>query len=192
MLKALDLPISKEQIDAIKEMETCYLKEDVIPLIEQEMEPLVEKIISDFHIEIKYSSEEGLSFFYVEQPEEECSRARTGNLSHSELGAVYRKKKFIVRVTFPDGYSVCHQVVANTMVEVIKRIGLGKVLRINDECFAGTLIKKAEEFEKGYSVKDLGDGYMLNVRADSDTKIKQLQTINKALNVGLKVEKVWL
>ena len=42
MLKALDLPISDEQYRRVAEMEKEYLKEEIIPLLKQELEPMTE------------------------------------------------------------------------------------------------------------------------------------------------------
>ena len=55
MLKALGLPVSAEQTKAIAIMERQYLREEVIPQVTKEMEPLVEQMHNKFRLEVTYS-----------------------------------------------------------------------------------------------------------------------------------------
>ena len=43
MLEALGMPVSGEQIRSVRDMEHEYLTEEIIPLIKQELEPMVKK-----------------------------------------------------------------------------------------------------------------------------------------------------
>ena len=52
MLKALDLPISDEQLQGVSRLEKEYLREEIIPLLKQELEPLVGKIKGKFQLEV--------------------------------------------------------------------------------------------------------------------------------------------
>ena len=67
LLNNLGLPVSSEQQKAIQELEKDYLRQEVIPLIESEMEPLVENIKNPFQIEISYTKEEGLSISMIDR-----------------------------------------------------------------------------------------------------------------------------
>lgn len=69
MLKALDLPISDEQYRRVAEMEKEYLKEEIIPLLKQELEPMTEKLMSKFSIEVLYDQENGLSMDLIDSHE---------------------------------------------------------------------------------------------------------------------------
>ena len=52
MLKELGIPVSTEQVKVITQMERQYLREEVIPLITKEMEPLVEQLHNKFKLEL--------------------------------------------------------------------------------------------------------------------------------------------
>ncbi len=65
MLKALDLPVSKEQLDTIYNLEENYLKEEVIPFIKGELNPLVKDMMGDFYLEVSYSKNDGLNVHYL-------------------------------------------------------------------------------------------------------------------------------
>ena len=44
MLRALELPVSDEQLRAIAKLEKEYLQDEIIPLLKQELEPYVTKL----------------------------------------------------------------------------------------------------------------------------------------------------
>ena len=60
MLKALDLPVSEEQLTGVAKLEKEYLQKEIIPLLKQELEPLVTKMRSPFYMDITYNMDKGL------------------------------------------------------------------------------------------------------------------------------------
>ena len=48
MLESLGLPVSAEQLNLIAQMEKDYLRDEIIPLIKQELAPMVEKLRNHF------------------------------------------------------------------------------------------------------------------------------------------------
>ena len=60
MLKALELPVSNEQMYKIYELEKTYIKEEIIPIIKGEIEPLVKDMMGNFHLEVSYSKDDGV------------------------------------------------------------------------------------------------------------------------------------
>lgn len=48
MLRNIGLPISKDQIKGIYDLEAQYLTEEVIPQIKEVMEPLANKVMNGF------------------------------------------------------------------------------------------------------------------------------------------------
>lgn len=73
MLKALELPISEEQLRGVARLEKEYLLKDIIPLLKQEMEPLVNKMRSRFYVEVKYEKEIGLTMTLEDNTESRYS-----------------------------------------------------------------------------------------------------------------------
>ena len=55
MLESLELPVSYEQRAAIAQIEKEYLRNEIIPLIKQELEPLIKNMRNRFSLSIKYS-----------------------------------------------------------------------------------------------------------------------------------------
>ncbi len=61
MFRELGLPVSDEQMKGISNLERQYLKEEIIPLIQQELESRVEQFIGDFKLRITYTPGQGLT-----------------------------------------------------------------------------------------------------------------------------------
>lgn len=67
MLRALELPVSDEQLEGIAKLEKEYLQKEIIPLMKQEMEPHVTKLKSKFQMEVIFDKEGGLTMQLTEQ-----------------------------------------------------------------------------------------------------------------------------
>lgn len=105
MLKALDLPVSEEQLRGVAKLEKEYLQNEIIPLLKQEMEPYVEKMRSRFHLDISYDKESGLSI----SVEKNTERQNTTNQGESNSfrdttrysidgGEPLNKRRFVLAV----------------------------------------------------------------------------------------------
>ena len=66
LLETLGLPVSNEQSNAIAQMEKDYLRDEIIPLIKQELEPMVQKMRNQFNMKVVYSKETGLDIHLSE------------------------------------------------------------------------------------------------------------------------------
>ena len=66
LLENLGLPVSNEQLNAISQMEKDYLSEEIIPLIKQELEPMVQKLRNQFNMTVVYTKENGLEILLSE------------------------------------------------------------------------------------------------------------------------------
>lgn len=96
LLENLGLPVSNEQLNAISQMEKDYLSEEIIPLIKQELEPMVQKLRNQFNMTVVYTKENGLEILLSEP------NMYSSNQPHRIDDRKNRKKKFIIRVKFPD------------------------------------------------------------------------------------------
>lgn len=186
MLRALDLPISSEQLQAIATMEQEYLAQEVIPLVKQEMEPLVEKMQGEFHLSVDFTPEDGLSIEIVEDDEEEESPDRP-------VSTRTRQKKFIVKVTSEDGqFCSCNQYVKDTLIDVVKYAGLEEVYGLKIATRGTYLVEKALDPnpQTASYQQEIADGYFMVVNSNSFDKADQMREISERLNLGLKVELV--
>lgn len=188
MLESLGLPVSNDQLNVIAQMEREYLRDEIIPLIKQELQPLVEKMRNRFDLEITYSRTDGLDIQLTEQAKQSRS------LFPNEDVKGYRKKKYIIRVTFPDNRVSCHKIVSNTFVDVIKYAGAKNVeqlgLTLLGENIISTSLLENERYAQ--SQQEIEPGLYVNTYCDTERKSDLLKTINRELNLNLIVEKVML
>lgn len=61
MLRNLGLPISGDLLKTIAQMEKEYLTEEVLPLLKQELEPMVSNMQNNFQVEITFDRNVGLN-----------------------------------------------------------------------------------------------------------------------------------
>lgn len=103
MLKALDLPVSEEQLRGVARLEKECLQEEIIPLLKQEMEPLIAIVRGGFKMEVSYDKENGLSMNIVE----ENRRANSDNSGEAtrdttkysiDGGEPLKKRRFVLAV----------------------------------------------------------------------------------------------
>lgn len=188
MLKALELPISSEQTIAIAQLEKQYLREEVIPLVAQEMEPLVEQMRNKFSLEVTYTKENGLDIQLVEKkPVQE-------NFFPSNTKSSRRQKKYIIKVIFPDNHISCSQMVWKTLVDVIRYAGAQNVRNLGIYIMGDNLVSSELNSNERYRVgqKEVEAGLYVCTYSSTDAKYEQIRKINRDLELGLRIEKVML
>ena len=186
MLETLGLPVSNEQLIAIAQMEKEYLRDEIIPLIKQELEPMVAKMRNQFKLKVSYSKENGLDIQLSE------SAIQSANLFSGTDERNYRKKKYIIRVVFPNNRVSCQKIVANTFFEVIKYAGAENVERLGIMALGQNIITNELHEKEQYRPyqREIEPGLYVNTFLDTDKKYEVLKMINRELNLNLSIEKV--
>ena len=95
-----------------------------------------------------------------------------------------------IKVTFPDGTEICSPKVADTMVEVIRKIGFEKVKSLNIQMYGSPIVSNQKYNQDKYNWSDAGSGVFVFTHSNTDKKVSQLNEINDGLGLGLKIEKV--
>ncbi len=107
MLQALDLPVSDEQLRAIAKLEKEYLQDEIIPLLKQELEPLVIKLRSKLQIEVSFDKDEGLVMELIDQVDRKpASISKDGDSVSTRDSSKYsidgseplKKRRFVLAV----------------------------------------------------------------------------------------------
>ena len=186
MLKNIGLPISDEQISGIHSLESEYLQQEVIPQIKSALEPLVERLMNDFKMEINISKQDGIGIELI-KPENNDSTSNKNNAASRK-----RQKKFIVRVIYPDGHAICSKMVWETLYDVVKYAGVQRVRKLGLWIRGANIISDQVEEDDRYrnSQKEVEPGIYLQTCSTTAVKYEQIKEINKQLSLGLKIEKV--
>jgi len=186
LLENLGLPVSNEQLNAIAQMEKDWLHDEIIPLIKQELEPMVQKMRNQFNIKVAYSKDKGLDIQLLESVDQ------SRNLISTTDERNYRKKKFIIRVVFPNNRVSCQKIVANTFFDVIKYAGAENVERLGIMALGQNIITNELHEKEQYRPyqREIEPGIYVNTFLDTDKKYEVLKMINRELNLNLTIEKV--
>lgn len=180
LLKSLGLPVSHEQYAAISKIEKEYITQQILPLVKEELEPLLADLRNAYKIVLSYSPETGIQTD-VEKKDEPVETEYTP-----------RTKQHIIKVDFPDGHSACHRQVFKTLIDVVEYAGAEKVRTLNIQTITGNIISDELIDHKRYGIgqKRLSTGEYVQTYSNTENKFKQISEINKRLNLGLVVRKV--
>ena len=186
LLETLGLPVSNEQLNAISQMEKDYLRDEIIPLIKQELEPMVQKMRNQFNMKVVYSKDKGLDIL-LSEPNMQSANVLSGTDDRN-----YRKKKYIIRVLFPDNRVSCQKIVANTFFDVIKYAGAENVERLGIMALGQNIITNELHEKEQYRPyqREIEPGLYVNTFLDTDKKYEVLKMINRELNLNRTIEKV--
>lgn len=181
-LQQMGIPVSQEQKDMLAKLEEEYLNEELLPSIKNAIEEQVKDCKIPLQLSLTYTKEDGVTLERTEKPSEEKKNA-------AEKAS--RSKTSIIRVTFPDGNVVCHRVVKDTLIEVIRYAGLERVYSLRYPT-RGTFLLSKEQLtdERARYQVEIADGYFLITNSSSDAKLKQIEYISHQLNLNLRVEMV--
>lgn len=92
-----------------------------------------------------------------------------------------------LKVTFPDGTVIYNNKVAKTMIEVIRKIGFGKVESLDIRQRGFSIVSRLKH---GKEWTDAGSGFFVSTYSSTARKLRQLNEINDRLQLGLKVEEI--
>ena len=185
MLRNIGLPISKDQIKGIYDLEAQYLTEEVIPQIKEVMEPLVHKVMNGFKMVVTVGEQEEVNVELL-PPETE------NTVNQRETNSKKRQKKFIIKIIYPDGHAVCSRMVWETLYDVVKYAGVQRVRKLGLWLRGTNIISDQVEEDDRYrnSQKEVEPGVYLQTCSTTEVKYELIKEINKQLSLGLKIEKV--
>jgi hypothetical protein len=95
-----------------------------------------------------------------------------------------------IKVTFLDGVEICRPKAADTMVEVLRKIGFEKVKSLNIQMYGFPIVSHKQFKQDTYNWSDAGSGVFVFTHSNTDKKISQLKEINDRLALGLKIIKI--
>lgn len=99
-----------------------------------------------------------------------------------------RAAKKYIKVTYPDGQSICYKSVTLTYLEFLRRLTNEQLSSIDLElCHLPLISRTVYPAYKDY-MKEIGRGWYVNTQSDSHTRYLQLTSINQKLGLGLVVE----
>lgn len=99
-----------------------------------------------------------------------------------------RGKRVYIRVTFPNGKTICYANVTDTMIATLNEIGVERFHEITLELCHRPLISKEIYPRYREYMKPICEGWYINAQSDTKTKFLQLRAINQSLGLNLTIE----
>jgi len=192
VLESIGLPISSEQKKVVSELEATYIKEELIPRLQEQLQPLFSDMRTDLCLVVEHKRGEGLQIRLSEK--RSIQVASPSRNDHSSTGAstfMRRKpgKKTKLKVTFPDGTVSCKSPAFLTLLDVIRYAGVEEVKILDIQCMGMNIISSEKYDDPRYaaSQKEIEPGVFVGTYSDTSDKYKWIERINTEYNLGLKV-----
>ena len=194
-LESIGVPISNEQKKVVDDIETAYIKEELIPRTQEQLQPLFSDIRKDFCLVVEHKRGENLQVKLAEKRSTVVDNPPRDVRSKPESSAFKRRKqakKTKLRVTFPDGTVSCKSPAFLTLLDVIRYAGVEEVRRLNLQCMGMNIISSNRYEDPRYaaSEKEIEPGVYVGTYSDTSDKSRWIETINNEYNLGLKVSSV--
>lgn len=99
-----------------------------------------------------------------------------------------RAKKKLLRVTCPNGKVICHKSVTMTFIDVLREIGSCHYDKISLEIGHCPMLSKEIYPQFKEYMKQVADGWYVNIQSDTHQKYMQLTSIKNQLELQMEIE----
>ena len=205
-LRDMNLPVDDKLLKAADNLEEKIIKEEILPALSQNIEPQLSEIQRDLVLVVEYHPGEPLSVALSRKTKiSEIVDAKTLTPKNSVPVKGGKKAEPItshvptkhienatkgMKVTFPDGTVIWQRTAVETLIETLRKIGFERIPKVGITHGGGyNLVSKDKRPPKpGCIWQHETDGWYIYVNISNATKMEDLKTISKHLNLGLKIE----
>lgn len=203
-LRDLNLPVDENLLKAADNLEEKIIKEEILPVLSENIEPLLSEIQRDLVLVVEYHPGEPISVALSRKakisdltdakPLTPMNKPVVSEVPAQKLPPHEPSKKIEnptkgMRVTFPDGTVIWHRSAINTLVETLRKIGLHRVSKMNIEHGGYNLVSKEKRpVVAGRVWQHECDGWYIYSNISNNTKINDLKRISDFYKLGLKIE----
>ena len=201
-LKELDLPINDDLILEANALEEEIIKKEILPVLTKTIEPALKPVKRELVLVVDYVPGNPLSVhlsrnrnFAAEMPDakEIVLDPEVVHKSHGTHGEekIERGSASDMSVVFPDGTVIAEKTAAETLMNVIKKIGVLEVRKVVEEHNLKfnrvPVISNRRDAKYGSSQKELGNGWLLITHSSNEMKKRFIDKVSSFLNLGIKV-----
>ncbi len=191
-LESIGMPISNEQKKVVDDIESAYIKEELIPHMQELLQPLFSDIRKDFCLVVEHKRGEELQVRLAEK-RSTIAASPSRDVHLNSVNSAFKRhrpaKKTRLKVTFPNGTVSCKSPAFLTLLDVVRYVGVEKVRRLNIQCMGMNIISGERYEDPRYSAsqKEIEPGVYVGTYSDTSDKSRWIETINNEYNLGLKV-----
>jgi len=197
-LKELGLPLNKETLDAVNTLEEDLIKNEIIPRLADNIEPIITKIRRPIVLVVDYIPNEDLNVrltrkkVITDEGETKqyplSTKESLGSKTDRKILSSPKSRKTRLSVIYPDGTKIERKYAYETFLEVIEKAGVEKVEKLKMRWVGLPLVSKLKD--DFYNQHEVSGGWLIVTHTATNQKRTQLEEISKRLNLGLKVEVV--
>ena len=197
--------MSDDVISQINEAEEKIIRDEILPIIGQDIEPTLSQIKRELVLVVEYHPGEPISVALsrktkisqivdakpiVANPKKwgkpvKSDEPATAQEPHEPTKYVTNHTKGL-RVQFPDGTIVCNKTAIDTEIDVLRRIGFERAAKVGLKYSQWPLIgKKKRPTEAGKVWQHEIDGWYIYSNTSNERKKADLKAISDYYNLGL-------
>lgn len=201
-LRKEGLPVDENLEKKANELEEEIIKKEILPVLSKTIEPALQPVKRELVLVVDYVPGRPLSVhlsrkrnFAAELTDakemlldpEVTHRSRNSNSDDK----IERGPARDMSVIFPDGTVIAEKTAAETLVAVVRKIGVARVRKVVEEYnmkFSKVpVISNRRDAKYGKSQRDLGDGWLLITHSNNPMKKAFIEKVSEILNLGIKV-----
>ena len=201
-LRKEGLPVDENLEKKANELEEEIIKKEILPVLSKTIEPALQPVKRELVLVVDYVPGRPLSVhlsrkrnFAAELTDakeilldpEVTHRSRNSNSDDK----IERGPARDMSVIFPDGTVIAEKTAAETLLAVVRKIGVARVRKVVEEYnlkFSKVpVISNRRDAKYGKSQRDLGDGWLLITHSKKKKKKAFIEKVSEILNLGIKV-----
>lgn len=205
--KELELELNTDVIRKINETEENIIRDEILPIIGQDIEPTLSQIKRDLVLVVEYHPGEPISVALSRKMKiNQITDAKTITPVQEKVGepVVSMRKplpkepheptKQVVnhtrgmRVQFPDGTVICQHTAIETFKIALRKIGLQRVHDLHLQHAGYNIVSNKERMDGPVLCQHRLDGWYIYCNLNNMAKMRYLQAISEKLHLGLKVD----
>lgn len=194
----LGLPLNQETIAQINEMEEKLIKDEVLPLIHDNIEPTLREVERPLVLVVEYDPSGSLRVNLSRKVNIAATISDAKEITpdpvveHTEktkgVKKVVSQPRTRLRITMPDGSVIEEKTAWASLHKFVLAVGVDKVRSVGLKANKIPLVSNTEDKKYRTAQKSLGNGWLLMTCSDTKTKKKQIESIATILGMEVLVK----
>ena len=201
-LKELGLSINEDLIQEANELEEEIIKKEILPVLSKTIEPALQPVKRELVLVVDYVPEQPLSVHlsrkrnFAAELTDAKEMVLDPEVTHRNNGSrldekIERGPTRDMTVVFPDGTIIAEKTAVETLINVVKKIGVAEVRKVVEEynlkfCKV-PVISNRRDAKYGKSQKELGGGWLLITHSNNRMIKDFIDNVYEVLHLGIKV-----
>lgn len=202
-LRKEGLPVNEDLEQKANELEEDIIKKEILPVLTKTIEPALQPVKRELVLVVDYVPNKPLSVhlsrkrnFTAEIPDAKeivlDSEVLHGKWKAHSEDKIQHGPARDMSVSFPDGTIIAEKTAVDTLVNVVKKIGVAQVRQVVEDYHLKfckvPVISNRRDAKYGRSQKELGGGWLLITHSNNPMKKAFIEKVSDVLHLGIKVE----